>query len=600
MTARENGPSHLGYNLELAENLGQIAIEYQKILTEYLQKPQAPPDVPGLDATKMADAWVELAQVWMNNPSRMISAQLELWRDMTVLWQNMALRAMGQNPEPIAKPAPGDRRFANEDWTENQIFDFIKQSYLVTSRWFTNTIRDTEGLDERTHKKLEFFSKQFVDAMSPTNFVLTNPEVLQETFESGGQNLVRGLKNVLRDIDRGKGQLAISMTDFDAFEVGRNVATTPGKVVFQNDVIQLIQYQPSTEKVFRTPLMIMPPWINKFYILDLQPKNSFIRWALEQGHTVFVLSWVNPDEHLAKKTFEDYMFEGPLAALDAIEQATGERKVNAIGYCIGGTLLACTLAYMAARDDDRINSATFFTAQVDFTEAGDLTVFIDEGQLEQLDKQMAEKGYLDASAMAGTFNMLRSNDLIWSFVVNNYLMGKDPMPFDLLYWNSDSTRMPQALHSYYLHRMYHENRLVTPGGIVLGGVPIDLTRIKTPIYMQAGKEDHIAPYKSVFKGVNHFSGPTKFMLAGSGHIAGVINPPAANKYNYWTNDANPKDLDAWLEGAVEHPGSWWPDWQAWISKRSGKKVPARVPGDGKLAIIEDAPGSYVTSSRPAA
>ena len=600
MTARENGPSHLGYNPELAENLGQIAIEYQKILTEYLQKPQAPPDVPGLDATKMADAWVELAQVWMNNPSRMISAQLELWRDMTVLWQNMALRAMGQNPEPIAKPAPGDRRFANEDWTENQIFDFIKQSYLVTSRWFTNTIRDTEGLDERTHKKLEFFSKQFVDAMSPTNFVLTNPEVLQETFESGGQNLVRGLKNVLRDIDRGKGQLAISMTDFDAFEVGRNVATTPGKVVFQNDVIQLIQYQPSTEKVFRTPLMIMPPWINKFYILDLQPKNSFIRWALEQGHTVFVLSWVNPDEHLAKKTFEDYMFEGPLAALDAIEQATGERKVNAIGYCIGGTLLACTLAYMAARDDDRINSATFFTAQVDFTEAGDLTVFIDEGQLEQLDKQMAEKGYLDASAMAGTFNMLRSNDLIWSFVVNNYLMGKDPMPFDLLYWNSDSTRMPQALHSYYLHRMYHENRLVTPGGIVLGGVPIDLTRIKTPIYMQAGKEDHIAPYKSVFKGVNHFSGPTKFMLAGSGHIAGVINPPAANKYNYWTNDANPKDLDAWLEGAVEHPGSWWPDWQAWISKRSGKKVPARVPGDGKLAIIEDAPGSYVTSSRPAA
>ena len=601
MTSRENGSGQKGYTPELAENLGQIALEYQKLLTQFLKKPQASaPDVPGFDPSKMADAWVELASSWMQNPSKVIEAQLELWRDLMVLWQNMALRAIGQEPPPVAEPAPGDRRFAGEDWTKNQIFDFIKQSYLVTSRWFTNSIRDAEGLDERTRKKLEFFSKQFVDAMSPTNFVLTNPEVLHETFETGGENLVRGLKNVLKDLDRGNGQLAISRTDFDAFEVGRNVAATPGKVVFQNDVIQLIQYTPTTETVFKTPLMIMPPWINKFYILDLQPKNSFIRWALSEGHTVFVLSWVNPDEHQAMKTFEDYMFEGPLAALDAIEKATGERKVNAIGYCIGGTLLACTLAYMAAKDDDRINSATFFTAQVDFTEAGDLSVFIDDDQLEQLEKQMAEKGYLDASSMATTFNMLRSNDLIWSFVVNNYLMGKDPMPFDLLYWNSDSTRMPQALHSYYLHRMYHENRLVTPGAIVLGGVPIDLTRIKTPIYMQAGKEDHIAPYKSVFKGVNHFSGPTKFMLAGSGHIAGVINPPSANKYNYWVNDKNPKTLEKWMEGAVEHPGSWWPDWQAWVSKMSGKKVPARIPGDRGLTIIEDAPGSYVTSSRPAA
>jgi polyhydroxyalkanoate synthase len=583
---------------ELAENLGKVAMEYQRLLTDFLQHQTPPPEMPGVDPVHLADAWVDLASSWMNNPSKLIEAQLELWRDLMVLWQNMALRAVGHAPDPVAEPAPGDRRFKADDWTQNQIFDFIKQSYLVTSRWFTGTIRNAEGLDDKTRKKLEFFSKQFVDAMSPSNFVLTNPEVLQETFETGGDNLLRGLKNVLKDLERGKGQLQISMTDFDAFEVGRNVATTPGKVVYQNDIIQLIQYTPTTEQVYEKPLMIIPPWINKYYILDLQPKNSFIRWALEQGYTVFILSWVNPDEHLAKKTFEDYMFEGPLAALDAIEQATGQRSVSAIGYCIGGTLLACTLAYMAEKGDDRINAATFFTAQVDFSEAGDLSVFIDDDQLKQLDKQMSEKGYLEASSMATTFNMLRSNDLIWSFVVNNYLMGKDPMPFDLLYWNSDSTRMPRALHSYYLRKMYHENKLVEPGAIVLGGVPIDLRKIKTPIFIQAGKEDHIAPYTSVFKSVQHFSGPTKFMLAGSGHIAGVINPPAAKKYNYWTNPKNPKDLDKWMEGAVEHPGSWWPDWHNWLSRKSGKKVPARVPGDGKLKVLEDAPGSYVTSSSP--
>jgi polyhydroxyalkanoate synthase len=429
--------------------------------------------------------------------------------------------------------------------------------------------------------------------MSPSNFVLTNPEVLRRTAETGGENLLKGLANLLGDLERGKGQLRIKMTDMEAFELGRNIAVSPGKVVYQNDLMQLIQYQPTTETVLKRPLLIGPPWINKFYILDLRAKNSLVRWAVAQGHTVFVISWVNPDAELAEKGFDDYMTEGYLAALDAIEQATGEREVNVIGYCLGGTLLSATLAYMAARKDRRIASATFFVTMMDFEEAGELGVFIDEEQLKSLEDKMNRRGYLEGSEMATTFNMLRANDLIWSFVVNNYLLGNDPFPFDLLYWNADSTRMPARMHSFYLRKMYQENLLKDRGGISLLGVPIDLSAIKVPAYFLSTREDHIAPWKSTYRGTRLLGGKCRFVLAASGHIAGVVNPPEGGKYSHWINPDLPPDPEAWLAGATEIAGSWWPDWQRWVSALAPEKVPARVPGDGKLAVVEDAPGSYV-------
>jgi polyhydroxyalkanoate synthase len=425
---------------------------------------------------------------------------------------------------------------------------------------------------------------------------------LRATLESGGENLVKGLQNLLDDLDRGQGRLDIKMTDYEAFEVGVNIALTPGKVVYQNELIQLLQYAPATDKVYKRPLLIIPPWINKFYILDLREKNSFIKWAVDRGHTVFVISWVNPDEELAGAGFDDYMTQGPLAALDAMEKATGEREANVIGYCLGGTLLACTLGYLAAKEDDRIKSATFLATMIDFDEAGELEVFIDEEQLTALEERMSERGYLDGSAMATTFNMLRANDLIWSFVVNNYLLGKDPFPFDLLYWNADSTRMPAAMHSFYLRylrAMYQDNKLIEPGGpngIELAGVPIDLSQVKTPAYFLSTREDHIAPWTSTYAGTQLFSGPTRFVLTASGHIAGVVNPPAAGKYSHWTNANVPTTPFAWLRRAEEVPGSWWPDWAKWVARKAGPKVAARTPGDGKLKAIEDAPGSYVKVS----
>jgi polyhydroxyalkanoate synthase subunit PhaC len=382
------------------------------------------------------------------------------------------------------------------------------------------------------------------------------------------------------------------MTDMAAFKIGENVATTPGKVIYQNELIQLLQYVPTTETAKRRPLLIIPPWINKYYILDLRPRNSFIRWAVEQGHTVFVISWVNPDQRLAEKSFEDYMRDGPLAALDAMEQATGERDANVIGYCLGGTLLATTLAYMTAKRDRRVKSATFFVTMVDFKEAGELSVFIDEEQLHALEERMEKKGYLEARDMHTTFNMLRANDLIWSFVVNNYLLGKSPFPFDLLYWNADSTRMPAAMHSFYLRKMYQENLLAQPGGITLRGVPIDLRKIKTPSFLLSTREDHIAPWRSTYAATQIYSGPVKFVLSASGHIAGVVNPPGG-KYGHWQNDSNPPTSEAWLASATQHPDSWWPAWEEWVAQYSGGEVPARQPGDGKLTPIEDAPGSYV-------
>jgi len=547
------------------------------------------------DPLIVGKAFFDLGAAMLKDPAKLAEAQAKLFQSYANLWQSASVRLAGDPAEPVAEPAKDDKRFKDEAWSENVVFDTLKQTYLLTSDWMQKTVRDVDGLDPKTQDKVNFYTRQWVNALSPTNFVATNPKVLQKTLDSKGENLVKGLDNLLTDLERGEGKLRISMTDAAAFTLGKNIATTPGKVVFQNDLMQLIQYAPSTEKVFKRPLLIVPPWINKFYVLDLQPKNSFIKWAVDQGHTVFVISWVNPDARLAHKSFEDYMREGPLAALDAIKQATGEDKANIVGYCIGGTLTAATLAWMAAKGDDRVASATFFTTMTDFSEPGELGVFIDDEQLELLEQHMNEKGYLEGSHMSQVFNMMRDNDLIWSFVVNNYLMGREPMAFDLLYWNSDNTRMPAMMHGMYLRKMYLENRLVQPGGITLAGEPIDLGKIKLPVYMLSTHDDHIAPWKSTYAATQIYSGPVRFVLSASGHIAGVINPPAANKYCYWTKAGKaPKDPAAWLEGAERHEGSWWPDWQNWVAGEAGPQVAARVPGQGKLKAIEDAPGSYVT------
>jgi polyhydroxyalkanoate synthase subunit PhaC len=578
---------------EFARNMVRVGIQSQRLLADYFKRQAGRVGQEPLDPLNIGGAFSALLRGMVADPSAVMEAQFGLWRDYMGLWERTARRMMGGDAEPGVQPAVGDKRFRDREWQENQIFDFIKQSYLLTANWLQNTVAKVDtSVDSQTRRRIDFYTKQFVDAFAPTNFVLTNPEVLRATLQSNGENLVQGLNNLLEDLDRGEGQLSIRQTA-DAFVVGENIATAPGKAVFRNELIELLQYSPTTDQVYERPLLIFPPWINKFYILDLRPENSFIRWATAEGYTVFVASWVNPDRKLAKETFEDYMRKGIFAALDAVKDATGVRDPNVIGYCIGGTLLSATLAYMAARKDDRINSATFFAAQADFSEAGDLQIFIDDVQLEALEQQMeASGGVLEGSKMATTFNMLRANDLIWSFVVNNYLLGKTPVPFDLLYWNSDTTRMPEATHLFYL-RQFYKNNALAKGEMTLGGEKLDLSKVTIPIYLQSAKEDHIAPFRSVYKSTRLFKGPMRFIIAGSGHIAGVINPPAAKKYQYWTNDKLPKTIEEWQAGAREHPGSWWPDWNAWLAPLSGKKVRARKPGDGKLKTLGDAPGTYV-------
>ncbi len=578
--------------MELSQAMARIAEKSQSLVSAFL-KQQAGGEQSTADPLNIGGAFRELTTQMLSNPSKVVEAQMGLWQDYVSLWQSTAQRAMGQETPPVIAPQRGDRRFRDQAWDENILFDYIKQSYLLTARWMQKTVSEVEGLDSKTAQKVDFYTRQFVDSLAPSNFVMTNPEVLRATMESRGENLVKGLENMLTDLERGEGKLRVRQTDEDAFEVGGNIAVTPGKVIYQNELLQLLQYAPTTEKVYKRPLLIVPPWINKYYILDLAPDNSLIKWCTDQGFTVFVVSWVNPDEALSAKTFEDYMLEGPLAAIGAVEQATGEHKINIVGYCLGGTLLSATLSYMKARGDERCASATFLAAMTDFAEAGELGVFIDEEQLASLDQRIQATGYLEGSEMANTFNMLRANDLIWSFVVNNYLLGKDPFPFDLLYWNSDSTRMPAAMHIFYLRKMYQENLLIQPGGIELDGVPIDLTTITTPTFMLSTREDHIAPWKSTYAASQTFSGPFTFCLAASGHIAGVVNPPAAGKYNHWTNTKNPPTPDAWFNDATRQEGSWWPTWKKWLAKHSGAKITARHPGDGDLTPIEDAPGSYV-------
>ena len=576
---------------ELAKICGLVAERSSKILAQFSQKQAESLSSAVRDEMGIARAFMDLYTRIAADPALLANASMSMWADYMRLWQATWLKMLGLQVPPVAAPAAGDARFKDEDWSSNFLFDHIKQSYLIAARHIQQAVASVAGLPPESEKKVAFFTRQYVDALSPSNFLLTNPQVLRETLHSGGQNLVRGLNNLLADLEKGGGQLRISMTDESAFQLGRNVATTPGKVVYQTPLMQLIQYQPTTPEVYKRPLVIIPPWINKYYILDLREKNSFIRWAVAQGHSVFVLSWVNPDASLSQKGFDDYMREGALAAFDAVEKATGERDMNVIGYCLGGTLLGATLGYLSNTNQERVASATFFVSLLDFSEPGELGVFIDEAQVANLEKKMNQRGYLEGSEMAGTFNLLRANDLVWSFVVNNYLLGKDPFPFDLLYWNADSTRMPARMHSFYLRNMYIKNLLGEPGGIELDGVPIDLSAVRTPAYFISTVEDHIAPWQSTYKGAKYLGGPVRFVLGGSGHIAGIVNPPAAKKYHYWVNEALPMTADEWFAGAKQIPGSWWEDWQAWIDRlNGGEKVPARIPQNA----LEDAPGSYAT------
>lgn len=582
-------------NIELfASNLARLVEQGGKALAAYLKPREEGKAKGNALSDEVTDAVKTLGQVaeyWLSDPSRAMQLQANLGRAYLDLWGSAVKRMAGEETKPVAEPDPRDRRFTDPEWTSNQFFDFMKQAYLVSTQWADTLVKDAKELDPHTRQKAEFYVRQIANAVSPSNFVLTNPELLRETLSSNAENLVRGMHMLTEDIDA-EGNINIRQSDPKLFEVGRNLATTPGKVIFQNDLIQLIQYAPATKSVLKIPLLIVPPWINKFYVLDLTPEKSLIKWCVDQGITVFVISWVNPDERLAQKDFEAYMREGPLAALDVIKTATGESKVHMAGYCVGGTLLAITLAYMAAKKNHRVASATFFATQVDFTHAGDLQVFVDEDQLQVLEKRMAERGYLEGRKMANAFNMLRSNDLIWPYVINNYLKGKAPFPFDLLFWNSDATRMPAANHSFYLRNCYLENNL-TKGKMKIGGVKIDLKKVKVPVYDLATREDHIAPAQSVLVGARFFGGPVRFVVSGSGHIAGVVNPVSKGKYQYWTGPKPAGDIEQWMAAAKEHPGSWWPDWLDWLKGHGSEEVPARDPGGGKLKPIEDAPGSYV-------
>jgi polyhydroxyalkanoate synthase len=546
------------------------------------------PAIP--DPWAVLGAFAELGARLLADPKPLAESQARLLRDHLRLASSAVKRIAGDaTVAPVIEPERGDRRFLAPDWNERVLFDLLKQSYLLSARAAKEVLDSAKGLDAETERKIAFFTRLVIDALAPTNFLVSNPQALKLAKETRGRSLIQGVDNLLDDLAKGKGRLRISTTDESAFRLGENVATTPGKVVFQNDLMQLIQYLPTTPKVFRRPLLIVPPWINKYYILDLQPENSFVRWAVGEGHTVFIVSWVNPDARHRDKGFADYMLEGPLAALAAIEKATGQHEVNIVGYCIGGTLLASTLAWMAAKGDKRAHSATFLTTLVDFAEAGDLKVFIDERQLSALDAHMKRKGFLEGRQMGQVFSLLRDNDMVWSYVVSNYLMGREPPAFDLLYWNADATRMPAMMHATYLRKMYLENKLAEPGGITLAGVPIDLRKVVTPAYIIATQEDHIAPWRATYAATGLYRGPKRFVLAASGHIAGVVNPPAKKKYWHWVNEDLPEAPDDWLRDAKRVEGSWWPDWSRWLASHGGSKINARFP----KKAIEDAPGSYV-------
>ena len=578
--------------VKLMQNLAQVFSRASEIAKQVAARPdlqKSEQEASILPMEQVAKTLGALTNYYTGDPQKLMQAQMKLWAGYSTLWQGAWSKAIGQPTAPMAVPARNDKRFKDKDWQENAVFDFLKQAYLISSKWAVEMVEDADGLDEHTRLKAKFYVEQIANAVSPSNFVFSNPEVLKATMASNGENLISGMDKLERDFSSPDGRLRIKQTDTSAFEVGRNIALTPGKVVFRNEVFELLQYTPTTETTFEYPLLISPPWINKFYILDLTPQKSYIKWCVDNGIMVFVMSWVNASDAQGRKSFSDYMRQGFLTAIDEVQKATGAKKVNTVGFCIGGTLVAASLGYMAAKGDKRVSASTFFTTQVDFEKAGDLCVYVDEEQVKWIEGRMEDKGYLPGNRMADAFNLLRANDLIWSNVVNNYLLGKDPMPFDLLYWNADSTRMPAGVHSFYLRECYLNNKL-SKGTMVLDNVRIDLSKVKIPVYNLAAKEDHIAPLPSVFRLGQFMGGHTKLVVSGSGHIAGVVNPPAAGKYQYWTNDTGADSLEDWLEGATETTGSWWPNWLEWISTKSGEKVSAPMPADVGLG---DAPGEFV-------
>jgi polyhydroxyalkanoate synthase len=560
----------------------------QQLMMEHLaDQMKTAAAAPAPDPAKVAASWPGMGL--FADPAQVAKAQVDLWTEGLGIWQ----RALGgPNTTELSAKADQDKRFAAPEWRDNPLFDMIRQSYLLIADRLLGGVEALDGVDAKQRERLRFATRAFVDAMSPSNFAMTNPLVMQRTLETRGENLLKGLEHMLRDL--GKGQL--THTDPHAFEVGRNIAVTPGKVVKRTPLYELIQYSPTTEQVLEIPVVIFPPWINRFYILDLNPKKSFIRWAVEQGLTVFMVSWKSADESMAETIMDDYV-KAQIDAVDTIRELLGVEAVHTIGYCVAGTKLAATLALLDARGEaDKVATATFFTAQVDFSEAGDLTLFLGDEQMQLIQQLAADKGYMDGRYMAATFNLLRGRDLIWNYVVNNYLMGEDYPPFDLLHWNGDTTNLPAKWHQIYLKQLYQENKLVQPGGVTIDGTPIHLNRVRTPTYVQAGREDHIAPPQSVWKITHHFQGPLRFVLAGSGHIAGVVNPPEAGKYQFWTNEEKVDSLEAFVAGATETKGSWWPDWIAWIRRHDDTQVAAvgpRQPGQGNLPALEDAPGSYV-------
>jgi len=579
-------------NLEaFTRNMMMLGNQYQELAKTLMQHEPGDPNQQMADQLHISTAFSKFFSHYMANPNEMMHMQINWWEDVAKLMDATTRRFLGEEDVgPVIQPDSKDRRFKDPAWEEHPAFSFAKQFYLLAGKRMHDAIAQTQGLDKHTAKKVAFYTNQMLDALSPSNYLLTNPEVLRTTLETQGENLVKGMEHLIKDVTTGR----ISMTDVEAFKVGENIAATPGKVVYENDLMQLIQYNPTTEKVHQTPLLLMPAWINKFYIFDLRSQNSLVKWLVDQGYSVFMISWVNPDERHRDKVFDDYLAEGPLDAMEQIAKITGEKQLSIIGYCLGGTLLAITLAYLAAHGKEgRVKSATFLTTMTDFNDAGDLEVFVDDDQLEVLERRMSSSGYLDGKDMAMTFNMLRANDLIWNFVINNYLLGKDPFPFDLLYWNSDATRMPAKMHSYYLRNMYRENLLVQPKGLTIKDTPIDLTQISTPAYFLSTQEDHIAPWKATYKATRWFRGDMRFILAESGHVAGVINPPAKQKYGFYENNGKaPHNPDDWLKAAKKHEKqSWWEDWDQWQQSFGGDQVPARKPR--KQDAIEDAPGRYV-------
>ena len=578
----------------LGRELERLGVAGARVLEAWMERQSRGDFFTLPDARVVARSLIGLGECMARHPERVLETQARVASGCLELWRTTALRFLGDPAPSPVESNPRDRRFHGDGWTQNLVFDALRQAYLLTAEEYFEMAEEISGqMDPEDREKARFYYRQMLDALSPSNFATTNPDVLQETVRTGGENLLRGMVNLMDDLVRGEGLLRIRQSNTSAFELGRNIAATPGKVVYQNELMQLIQYSPSTESVDRRPLLIVPPWINKYYILDLSPKRSFIRWAVSQGLTVFLISWVNPDESYADVAFDDYLTRGTLTALECIAQATGEREVNALGYCIGGTLLACTLAWLAARGEQPVQSATFFTTLLDYTDVGPLSVFIDEEQIRHVERHMEKRGYLEGTHLANAFNLLQSNDLIWSFVVNNYLLGREPSAFDLLHWNSDSTRMPCRMHSSYLRNMYLENRLREPGAIRLAGEAIDLRAVRVSSFCLATRNDHIAPWQSCYASARLLGRSPRFVLGGSGHIAGVINPAGSTKYGYWSGSRLPADPERWLQGAEYQEGSWWPNWRKWLRRSSGGQVDAREPGGGKLQPVEDAPGSYV-------